>query len=162
MQPTNKVQKIKPKRILGVDFGLKRLGLAVSDERKIIAVPLLTFHAEPRSEQTITKFMNWLEDLQQTRECEIERIIVGLPLMMSGKTGLLADEVKHFIHLLSQSTTIPIQTWDERLTTVQAERSLRESNLTRKKRTKVVDQVSAVIILQSYLDSQNLLSNDII
>ncbi len=157
---TIKPLKSYPKRILGIDFGLRRLGLAVSDERKIIAIPLMTFITEKRSDQTVNKLLEILSELQKKQGYEIEEIVVGLPLLMSGKAGFLADEVKHFIHLLSQSTTIPIQTWDERLTTVQADRSLREENLTRKQRSKLVDTVSAVIILQSYLDNKNFLSSN--
>jgi putative Holliday junction resolvase len=149
----HKPSKSKPKRILGIDFGLSRLGLALSDENKVIASPLMTFSAEKRSEQTALKLLETLAQLQENNQYEIEEIIIGMPLMMSGKTGFLADEVKHFVKLLSQSTSIPIRTWDERLSTVQAERSLRESHLTRKRRAKVVDTVSAAIILQSYLDS---------
>lgn len=144
---------VKPKRTLGIDFGIARLGLAISDERKVIASPLITFQAEHRTEYTVKKLLEALDKLQETNNYEIDLIVVGLPLMMSGKMGVIADEVKHFVSLLSQATTIPIITWDERLTTVQAERSLRESNLTRKRRSKVVDIVSAAIILQCYLDS---------
>lgn len=150
--------KIKPKRLVGIDFGMSRLGLALSDERQIIATPFQTVQAEKKTELTIAKILAILSELEQTHACEIEEIVVGLPLMMSGRTGLQADEVKHFVQLLSQKTSIPIKTWDERLTTVQAERSLRESQMTRKKRSKVVDIVSAAIILQSYLDHKSLSS----
>ncbi|KIC72212.1 putative Holliday junction resolvase [Candidatus Protochlamydia amoebophila] len=146
--------KPKPSRILGIDFGMSRIGLAQSDERKIIAMPLITVHTEKKSEQTVIKLLETISQLCETQKCEIEEIVIGLPLMMSGRTGFLADEVKHFAQLLQQLTPIPIRLWDERLTTVQAERSLRESQLTRKKRSKVVDIVSASIILQSYLDSR--------
>lgn len=156
MQPSHPA-KPKTKRVLGIDFGLSRLGLALSDERKIIATPLLTLTAEKRSEQTVHKLLETLAKLQTAHQYEIEEIVIGMPLMMSGKAGFLADEVKHFVQLLSAATSIPIHTWDERLSTVQAERSLRESQLTRKKRTKVVDIVSAAIILQSYLDHKNLM-----
>lgn len=144
--------KGKPKRILGIDYGTRRLGLALSDERKVIATPLETLQAEQKTEQTITKFLTFVSQLQQELNCEIEEIIIGLPLMMSGKTGLLADEVKHFVETFSRLTSLPIRTWDERLSTIQAERSLRETQFTRKKRSKLVDKVSAAIILQSYLD----------
>lgn len=144
--------KNKPTRILGIDFGLARMGLALSDERKIIASPLTVFSAEKRTEQTVVKFVAFLAQLQVEYGCEIDEIIIGLPLMMSGKHGLLADEVQHFVKILQQATPIPIKTWDERLSTVQAERSLREGNLTRLKRSKMVDRVSAAIILQNYLD----------
>jgi putative Holliday junction resolvase len=148
--------KIKPKRLVGIDYGMSRLGLALSDERQIIATPFQTLQAEKKTEQTVSKLLAVLSELQQNLSCEIEEIIVGMPLMMSGRKGFLADEVKNFVDFLSQATTIPVKTWDERLTTVQAERSLRESNMTRKKRTKFVDIVSAAIILQSYLDLKQL------
>ena len=144
----------KPQRILGVDYGLSRIGLALSDERKIIASPLMTISAEKKSEETVRKFLEVIQELQEKNGYVIEEIVIGLPLLMSGKIGFLADEVNHFVQLLRQVLSIPIQTWDERLTTVQAERSLREGNLSRKKRSKVVDKISAVIILQSYLNSK--------
>lgn len=146
----------KPKRVIGIDFGLSRLGLALSDENKIIASPLSIFTAEKRSEQTVQKLLNIFNEIQQNYNCEIETIVIGMPYMMSGKTGFLADEVQHFIDLLTQVTSIPIKTWDERLSTVQAERSLREGQLTRKQRSKIVDRISAAIILQSYLDHLHL------
>jgi putative Holliday junction resolvase len=153
MQPP---ERAVPKRILGIDFGLKRIGLALSDERQIIAVPLTTFLAEQRSEKTVAKLVQFIQELQKSHSCVLEEIIVGLPLMMNGTSGLVADEVKHFIALLQPALPIPIRTWDERLTTVQAERSLRESHMSRKRRTKVVDTVSAAIILQSYLDYKSM------
>lgn len=144
--------KVKPKRLLGIDYGMRRLGLALSDERQVIATPLETLEGEQKTEQTIAKLLAFVTQLQQKLQCEIEEVVIGLPLMMSGKTGFLADEVKHFVEVFSQSTSLPIRTWDERLTTVQAERSLREGPFTRKKRSKLVDKVSAAIILQNYLD----------
>lgn len=146
----------KSKRLLGIDFGMRRLGLALSDERQIIASPYQTLIAEKKSEHTITKLLAIISQLQESHSCEIEEIIVGLPLMMSGRLGFLADEVKNFVQLLSVATPIPVRTWDERLSTVQAERSLMQSEMTRKKRSKVVDIVSAAIILQSYLDYKHL------
>lgn len=150
----------KPKRIVGIDYGMARIGIALSDEMQIIATPYQTVQTEKKTEQTAAKVVNLLIQVQENLKCEIEEIIVGLPLMMSGKTGFQADEVKHFVSLLAKSTSIPVRTWDERLTTVQAERSLRESRMTRKKRSKVVDIVSAAIILQSYLDHKKLYTND--
>lgn len=146
--------KALPSRILGVDFGLSRFGLALSDERKIVAMPLMAWTTEKKSDENIKKFIKTLTEIAEKHQCTIEEILIGLPLMMSGRSGLLADEVVHFIGLLRQSTDIPIRTWDERLSTVQAEKSLRESSMTRKKRTQYVDTVSATLILQSYLDSR--------
>lgn len=147
--------KSKPTRILGIDYGMARLGLALSDETKIIASSLETLKAERKVDYTVAKLLEIIQHICETKKCDIEEIIVGLPLMMSGRTGFLADEVKHFVSLLSQATTIPVKTWDERLTTVQAERSLREGNFSRKKRSQHVDAVAAVIILQSYLGSRS-------
>lgn len=142
------------KRILGIDYGLSRIGLALSDERQIIALPLMVVKADKRSEQTLAILLKTFDEICQKFQCQLEEIIIGLPLMMSGKTGILANEVKLFVQLFTQHCSIPIKTWDERLTSVQAERSLREGSLNRKKRTKLVDTVSATLILQSYLDSK--------
>lgn len=149
--------KPKPRRIIGIDFGMARLGIAYSDESKTIAMPLAVIQAEKKSEQTVSKVVKELKQHQQQNNYEIEEIVVGLPLLMSGKFGLLADEVKHFVEQLKKSIQAPVVTWDERLTTVQAERSMRESNLTRKRRAKVVDTVAAVIILQNYLDHKRMM-----
>lgn len=149
-------QRAISKRILGVDYGLTRIGLALSDERQLIAMPLRVLLADKRTEQTVAHLLVVIDELCNQYQSEIAEIVIGLPLMMSGRAGFLADEVKHFVQLLSQSCLIPIKTWDERLSTVQAERSLREGNLSRKKRSKLIDTVSAVIILQSYLDSLSL------
>jgi len=155
MQPP---QRAIPKRILGVDYGLTRIGLALSDERQVIAMPLNVLLADKRTERTVANLLVVIDELSQKYQSEIVEIVIGLPLMMSGQTGFLADEVKHFVQLLSQSCSIPIKTWDERLSTVQAERSLREGSLSRKKRSKLVDTVSATIILQNYLDSKSLMT----
>lgn len=132
---------------------MARIGLAISDETKILASPLETLKCEKKADQTVAKLLARIDLLTQDYKCEVSEIVIGLPLMMSGKTGFLADEVHHFVQLLHQATSIPIKTWDERLTTVQADRSLRESNLSRKRRAQYVDAVAAVIILQNYLDS---------
>lgn len=153
MNPTN-LPKAKPKRIIGIDYGMARIGLALSDERQVIATPFRTMPTEKKMEQTVACLLAIVEEIQNRERCEIEEIVVGLPLMMSGRMGLQADEVKHFVELLSKAIAVPVKTWDERLSTVQAERSLRESQMTRKRRSKVVDVVSAAIILQSYLDSK--------
>lgn len=155
MEP-QKNTRAKATRIIAIDFGLARLGVAISDEMKIFAMPLVTIQCESKSELTVAKVLSEIAKHQATNKYDVEAIVLGMPLMMSGKMGMLADEVKHFVDLLRQSTTTPIVTWDERLTTVQAERSMREGSLSRKKRSKIVDKVAAVIILQSYLDFLSL------
>lgn len=146
---------MKKTRILAIDFGLARLGLAISDETKRIATPLPTLQAEKKTDLTIAKLLQQLAQHQGEYKYELEEIVIGLPLMMSGKFGMLADEVKHFAELLRKSVPCPVITWDERLTSVQADRALRESNFSRKRRAQNVDSVAAIIILQNYLDHKN-------
>jgi putative holliday junction resolvase len=146
----------KATRIIGIDYGLARIGLAVSDESKTIALPLATVTCEKKTEDTAKKLLLQIENHQKQQNYEVSEIVIGLPLMMSGKTGFLADEAKYFAELLRKFVPCSIVTWDERLTSVQAERSMREGNMTRKKRAQTVDNVAARIILQNYLDHLKL------
>lgn len=143
-------------RIIGIDFGIARIGISVSDETKLIAMPLVTLKTEKKTEATVASLIKTLDLHSLQHHYEIQEIVVGLPLLMNGKVGFLADETRNFIEILQKSIACPIITWDERLTTVQADRSLRESNFSRKKRAKFVDTVAAVIILQNYLDHKRL------
>ena len=121
------------KRIVGLDYGLARIGVALSDERKILASSLMTFRASKQMKVTVKELLNELIQHSQKHAYEIEEIVIGLPLMMSGKQGLQADEVMHFVELLKAETAIPIVTWDERLTTLQAEKLMKEGGMSRKK-----------------------------
>jgi putative holliday junction resolvase len=152
MEKTKSVSK----RIIGIDFGMARIGVAYSDESWTIASPFKVILADKKSAATVDRLLQELKNHQQMYHYDIEEIVVGLPLLMSGKVGLLADEVKHFVELLQQAINVPVVTWDERLTSVQADRSLRETNFTRKRRSQFVDTVAAVIILQNYLDYKKL------
>jgi putative holliday junction resolvase len=145
-------------RILGIDFGMKRIGLALSDETKILATPLKTFQASKKMEETVKNLSDELVQHQKDFKYELKEIVVGFPLKMTGSMSLISDEVSHFVELLKNSMNIPIIKWDERLTSVLAERALMEGSYTRKKRTEKLDQISAVIILQNYLDSKNLIA----
>ncbi len=136
---------MKKKRIASIDYGLKRIGLAISDENQIIASSLGVIQAGKSSGETITKLLTALKDY------ELERIVIGYPVHLNGKVGFLADEVKHFVSLLEKEVLCPVVLVDERLSTVQAERSLKEGSMNRKKRAKVIDAVSAVILLQGHL-----------
>lgn len=149
MQPTKKL----PTRFIGVDYGLARIGLSVSDERKIIAMPLLTLVAERKIDWTAAKLLATVQAEADKGGYTVEAMVLGLPLRMSGKKGVIADEVVDFAELLKVTAAYPIVLWDERLTSVQAERSMLEANLSRKHRSRLSDTVAAVIILQSYLDS---------
>lgn len=150
------LKSAKQGRIIGLDYGMKRIGIALSDTTQTIATPLDVFRCEKKMDNTIINLLHKLMAHQDSNHYILLEIVIGLPLMLSGKKGLLADEVIHFVELLKKSTPIPITLWDERLTTVQADRSLREGNFTRKRRSQMVDTVAATLILQSYLDSKKI------
>jgi putative holliday junction resolvase len=133
------------KRIASLDYGLKRIGVAISDVNQILASPLGVIQAGKNSAETIQKILALLKPY------DLERIIIGNPIHLNGKVGFLADEVKHFIHLLQPHVTCEIALFDERLSSVQAERSLKEGGMRRKERAKHCDVVSAIILLQCYL-----------
>ena len=134
-------------RILALDHGTKRIGIAVSDELKMIAQPLEFILAEP--------FANFLARLRELlREKEVELILVGMPRNMDGSYGPAALKVQEFVAVLKTAAATPIQTWDERLTSVQANRLLSEAKVRRDKRKGKVDQMAAAILLQSYLDAR--------
>lgn len=145
-------------RIASVDYGMKRIGMAVSDEMQLIATAVPTIDAERRMENTVQRVSVELQRLQREKECELLEVVVGMPLLMNGKIGLLGDEVLHFVDLLRKAISVPVVTWDERLTSVQADRAMREGALTRKKRNQRIDSVSAVILLQSYLNHRRELA----
>jgi putative holliday junction resolvase len=132
-------------RILAIDHGTKRMGIAISDELKMIAQPLEYIPAEP--------FANFLVRLKELlREKEVDLILVGLPRNMDGSYGPAALKVREFIAALKNDTSVPIKAWDERLTSVQANRLLIQGNVRRDKRKEKVDKMAAAILLQSYLD----------
>ena len=132
-------------RILALDHGSKRIGVAVSDETKTIAQPLEYIPAEP--------FAVFLERLRQLiREKEIDLILIGLPRNMDGSYGPAAEKVQTFVGVLGGAIAVPIKMWDERLTTAQANRVLIQGGARRDKRKEKVDQTAAAILLQSYLD----------
>jgi putative Holliday junction resolvase len=133
-------------RILALDHGTVRIGVALSDELKMIASPLEFIPAEP-----FTDFLIRLKRLVQ--EKEVEQIIVGLPRNMDGSFGPAAEKVRDFVTTLKAEVNLPIRTWDERLTSSQANRILIEGNVRRDKRKEKVDGMAAAILLQSYLDA---------
>ncbi len=148
--------KTQKKRIIGLDYGMARIGIAFSDETQTIASSLTTLKTDKKAEKTMLNLVEQLDQHQVLYQYAIEEIVIGLPLMMNGKIGLLADEVKYFAELIKNHTLLPVILWDERLTSVQADRSMREGSLTRKRRAQNADSVAALIILQSYLDHQKL------
>lgn len=136
-------------RILGIDYGRRRIGLAVSDEAGFLARPLDP-HLRTHS---LRKDLEHLSRLAQ--ELEVGTIVVGLPLNMDGSKGEMALEVEDFVSQLQQLSKIAIIVSDERLTSVEAERVLLEGNVKRNDRKQLRDGLAATLILQGYLDSQS-------
>jgi len=132
-------------RILGIDYGHRRLGIALSDDEKVLASPLPVY-----SRCNLDVDLAFL--LGIVKENEVERAIVGLPRNMNGSIGKMAKEVLSFAGKLQRKINIPVSTFDERMTTVEAERVLVETNLSRKRRKGLRDSIAAVLILQGYLD----------
>ncbi len=134
-------------RILGVDYGDKRIGLALSDVLGIVAGPLGTYES-----QSMRKDIDYIAAL--AKEKQAEAIVLGLPVNMDGSHGERAEKTKAFGRNLEKVSGLSVIYKDERLSTVSAEKSLIESNVRREKRKGVIDTVAAQIILQSYLDSR--------
>lgn len=132
-------------RIMALDVGSKRIGVALSDPLKITAQGLQTFQRTTMEEDI--KGLWQLID-----EHEVSQLVVGLPKNMDGSIGFKAEEVQQFIADLTAERKIEVIWIDERLTTVSAERVLLEADVSRAKRKKVIDKMAAVVILQSYLD----------
>ena len=135
-------------RVMGLDVGTKTVGVAVSDALGMTAQGL-----------RVVRRKNLRSDVGELkrviREHEVSRVIIGLPLNMDGSEGVRAQASREFGALLAEATGLPIDYWDERLSTVAAERMLIEGDVSRERRKQVIDQVAASIILQGWLDSQS-------
>ncbi len=134
-------------RILGLDLGTRRIGVALSDPTRTVAVPLATVpHASSR------------RDLDRVAElCSahaVARIVVGWPRNMDGSIGVAARRAEKFAQILRRALDVPVDLWDERLSTAAAERALLQANLRRDRRRDLRDRVAAAVILQAYLDAQ--------
>jgi putative holliday junction resolvase len=133
-------------RILGLDHGTVRLGVALSDESNIIASPQPPIAAQP-----LAAALKQLAALVQ--EKQVSLIILGMPRNLNGTYGPAADKVKAFAEELKKSVPVPVRFWDERLTSAQANRSLIEAGTRREDRKDKVDGMAAALLLQSYLDA---------
>lgn len=133
-------------RILGLDIGSKTIGVALSDEMGWTAQGL-----------EVIRRKGVENDLRRLAEIiaanMVQKVVAGLPKNMNGTLGPQAKDVQEFMALLAERFNIPVDTWDERLTTVAAERVLIEANMSRAKRKKVIDKMAAVMILQGYLNA---------
>lgn len=127
-------------RILGVDHGQKRIGLAVSDETGSVATPV-----------GYVKSVN--EVLRMASEYGVGKMVIGLPLRLDGTASEQTVRTQKFVAALQEATHLPVEPWDERLTTAQAERVLIEGNVRRRNRKEKRDQLAAQLMLQSYLDA---------
>lgn len=138
----------RSRRVLALDVGDRRIGIAVSDELGVTAQGVTTLHRR-----------SWASDLGEIARLvdrwEVEAIVVGLPLTLDGTVGPRAQTIHAFIKRLESAVSMPILTWDERFSTVTAERVLIDADLSRAKRRQVVDKTAAVVILQHFLDARS-------
>lgn len=135
-------------RILGLDYGAKTVGVAVSDLLGMTANPLTIIRRE--RENKLRKTLAAIETIME--EYEVSLIVLGFPRNMDGTAGIRCEKTLAFKEMLEERTSVPIVLWDERLTTVEAEEIMDAQNIARKDFKKYVDQIAAAIILQGYLD----------
>ena len=140
-------------RVLGVDFGDRNVGLALSDALRLTAQPLDTYQLKNRDADDRKYFQDLV--LKQ----QVVEIIIGLPLRMDGTAGTRVEKTRAFAKWLEGAVHIPVIFWDERLTTHQALRVMHEQKVRLKAKKSVINQISAAIILQSYLDSKRADAN---
>ena len=135
-------------RILGIDYGEKRVGIALSDPSETIAQGKDVYEWEDRVQ--LIKYIK-----ESVKKYSVDMVVVGLPYNMDGTLGKKANEVMEFIEELKRNIDISISTWDERLTTLQSERILIEADVSRKKRKGSANKMAATLILQGFLDSRH-------
>jgi putative Holliday junction resolvase len=145
MQQDPPVRKLAG-RILGLDVGSKRIGIAISDLLGITAQGQETLQRQ-------NKRLDFERLGKLIREHEIAEIVVGYPLRMSGAEGVQAEKMQRFAEELRERFQLPVHLWDERLTSAEANRVLRETEMSIRRRGQVVDQMAAVLILQSWMDA---------
>jgi putative holliday junction resolvase len=137
-------------RILGLDVGTKTVGIALSDELGWTAQGLKTLKINEEK-----NLFGFDEIGQLIKEYDISKVVIGLPKNMNGSIGPRGEASQRYAQEIEERFSVPTVLWDERLTTMAAERVLLEADVSRKKRKKVIDKMAAVMILQGYLDSKN-------
>ena len=137
-------------RIMGLDFGSKTVGVAISDPLLITAqgIEIIRRKEENKLRQTLARIEELIE------EYEVKEIVLGLPKNMNDTLGPRVDLTLEFKEKLERRTGLPVHTWDERLTTVSADRTMMEAGIRRENRKEYVDKIAAVLILQGFLDSR--------
>ncbi|MBN2410887.1 Holliday junction resolvase RuvX [candidate division KSB1 bacterium] len=140
-------------RILSVDYGQIRIGLAMSDPFQILSSPLCTL-----KNSSVQKSINEILDI--VKKHEIIAIVIGLPINMNGTIGNVAKDVQNFMNILAQKTHVSVFSWDERWTTVSAEKSLIAKNKSPSKNRDRIDQIASAFLLQAFLDRLNHVRNN--
>jgi len=136
----------EPGRVMALDVGERRIGVALSDPTRVLASPLTTLKGQPRARA--------IEQIAAlVRDYEVAELVVGLPLTLSGEVGPQAHAVQQFAEELGRSLSVPLHLFDERLTTVAAERMMLDLGMKPEQRKARIDEVAASIILQDFLDS---------
>ena len=140
-----------PGRILALDYGTKRIGVALSDELGWTAQPLETFER-----RTLDRDIAHIAALVESHN--VERVVLGLPLQLDGREGVAVRAMHEFTVKLEAGLSVPVVRWDERMTTKAAEELLIAADVSRKKRKGIVDRIAAAILLRSYLEAQGQVS----
>lgn len=136
-------------RVLGLDVGSKRIGIAISDPLGITAQGLETLQRQ-------NKRLDFEKLSKLVCDYQVAEIVVGFPLRMSGAEGIQAEKMQRFAQELRERIGLPVHLWDERLSSAEANRLLRETEMSIKRRGQVVDQMAAVLILQSWMEHRSL------
>lgn len=136
------------KKYLGIDFGLARIGLSVSNALGMMASPHGLIKAEKDKVKTLQKL------LEETKTLSVSEYVVGLPLLMNGKDSDMTTLVREFAKALEEATQKPVHLWDERLTSQEVDKIMIQGSVKRKKRAQLVDTLSATLLLQNFLDSK--------
>jgi putative holliday junction resolvase len=147
--PEGQTAPARPGRILAIDYGSRRMGLAVSDALGITAQGLETLQRKNRRSDFAR-----LERV--IRENQVQEIVLGYPLRMSGQEGTQSQKVAEFAEELRRKFGLPVHLWDERLTSAEANRLLREADLSIQKRAQAVDRMAATLILQSFMQARSV------
>ena len=140
-------------RALGLDLGSKRIGVAVSDSEGLLATPIEVILRQKDTRQ------DHLAVAELVKEWEVNVVVVGMPYSLDGQEGPMAQKTFEEVKSLSDVLPVPVETYDERLTTVTAERSLREQGVSSKEGRKVIDQLAAAVLLQAWLDKRQTLED---
>jgi len=134
-------------RIAALDIGEKTIGVALSDETASIALPFGTVRRTESEKKDLAAVASLIA------EQGVSKVVIGLPIMLRGEEAVQAEKVKSFAEKLARRINVPIVFWDERLTTVEAEKALAESGFSKKRRKEVIDSVAAALVLSSYLEA---------